>query len=51
MALEIRTQGIYKSNPSKPVVVARVSLHLEDKNGLDRGALGEVRIETISGKQ
>jgi hypothetical protein len=29
---------------------ARVSLHLEDKSGLDRGALGEVRIETISGK-
>jgi hypothetical protein len=28
----------------------RVSLHLEDKNGLDRGALGEVRIEAISGK-
>jgi hypothetical protein len=30
---------------------ARVSLHLEDKNGLDRGALGEVRIEAISGKR
>jgi hypothetical protein len=29
---------------------ARVSLHLEDKSGLDRGALGEVRIEAISGK-
>jgi hypothetical protein len=29
---------------------ARVSLHLEDKSGLDRGALGEVRVETISGK-
>jgi hypothetical protein len=29
----------------------RVSLHLEDKNGLDRGALGEVRVEAISRKQ
>jgi hypothetical protein len=29
----------------------RVSLHLEDKNGLDRGILGEVHIEASSGKQ
>ncbi len=29
---------------------ARVSLHLEDKTGLDRGALGEVAIEAISGR-
>ena len=28
--------------PGKP---GRVSLHLEDSNGLDRGALGEVRVE------
>ncbi len=30
---------------------ARVSLHLEDKNGVDCGALGEVRIEKSSGKK
>jgi len=29
----------------------RVSLHLEDKNGMDRGILGEVHIEASSGKQ
>jgi hypothetical protein len=40
LAIEIPAAG----NPG------RVSLHLEDKNGMDRGALGEVRIETISGK-
>ena len=28
--------------PGKP---ARISLHLEDSNGLDRGSLGEVRVE------
>ncbi|MFI5056821.1 MAG: hypothetical protein ACHQLQ_01440 [Candidatus Acidiferrales bacterium] len=41
LAVEIPATG----NPG------RVSLHLEDKNGLDRGALGEVRVEAISGKQ
>jgi hypothetical protein len=30
---------------------ARVSLHLEDKNGVDRGALGEVRVAANSGKK
>jgi hypothetical protein len=29
----------------------RVALHLEGKNGLDRGALGEVRVEAVSVKQ
>ena len=29
----------------------RVSLHLEDRNGLDRGALGEVHVATSSGKK
>jgi hypothetical protein len=41
LAIEISATG----NPG------RVSLHLEDKNGLDRGALGEVRVEAISAKQ
>lgn len=41
LAMEITAGG----NP------ARVSLHLEDKNGVDRGALGEVRIEKSSGKK
>jgi hypothetical protein len=41
LAIEIPATG----NPG------RVSLHLEDKNGLDRGALGEVHIEASSGKQ
>jgi hypothetical protein len=41
LAIEIPATG----NPG------RVSLHLEDKNGLDRGALGEVRVEAISAKQ
>jgi hypothetical protein len=41
LAIEIPTTG----NPG------RVSLHLEDKNGMDRGALGEVYIEAISTKQ
>jgi hypothetical protein len=41
LAVEIPATGI----------PGRVSLHLEHKNGLDRGALGEVRVEAISGKQ
>lgn len=41
LAIEIPATG----NPG------RVSLHLEDKNGLDRGALGEVRVEAVSAKQ
>jgi hypothetical protein len=41
LAIEIPATG----NPG------RVALHLEDKNGLDRGALGEARVETISAKQ
>ena len=28
----------------------RISLHLHDRNGLDRGALGEVHVEAISAK-
>jgi hypothetical protein len=28
-----------------PAKAGRVSLHLEDSNGLDRGSLGEVRVE------
>jgi hypothetical protein len=38
LAVEIPVTG----NPG------RVSLHLEDKSGLDRGALGEVRVEVTS---
>jgi hypothetical protein len=44
-------------NPSEPVVLetevsspgkpARLSLHLEDENGLDRGSLQEVKIEGV----
>lgn len=30
---------------------ARVSLHLQDKDGLDRGALGEVQIEAVAPKR
>lgn len=41
LAMEIPATG----NPG------RVSLHLEDKNGVDRGALGEVRVATGSGKK
>ena len=31
--------------------VGRISLHLVDSNGLDRGALGEVAVETSAGIQ
>jgi hypothetical protein len=41
LAIEIHATG----NPE------RVSLHLEDRNGVDRGALGEVRVATGSGKK
>jgi hypothetical protein len=41
LAIEIPATG----NPR------RVSLHLDDKSGLDRGALGEVYVEAISAKQ
>jgi hypothetical protein len=47
-------RNIAKVNPAEPVLLdteivppgkpARVSLHLEDENGLDRGALEEVRV-------
>jgi len=40
--VELVTLETETAPPGKP---GRVSLHLEDSNGLDRGALGEVRIE------
>jgi hypothetical protein len=50
------TAGIANVNPTEPVVLdaevvppgnaARVSLHLEDENGVDRGSLGEVPVGT-----
>ena len=30
---------------------ARISLHLVDANGLDRGALGEVAVDSATGKE
>jgi hypothetical protein len=58
MALGIRAPVVHRNNKRGFLAIeipaagnpGRVSLHLEDKNGLDRGALGEVRNGTISGK-
>jgi hypothetical protein len=55
------TQPLLEVDPRNPVLLrtavtdpgraGRVSLHLVDANGLDRGALGEVAVETSTGDQ
>ena len=57
--LAIGTQLLAQVDPRNRVVLqitlddpgqaGRISLHLEDANGLDRGALGEVGVETSAG--
>jgi len=55
------TQPLYGSRPQECVLLqatvtdpgraGRISLHLVDSTGLDRGALGEVAVETSTGNQ
>ncbi len=57
----IGTESLIDVDPRNPVVLqisvndpgrtGRISLHLEDTNGLDRGSLGEVAVESPAVKQ
>jgi len=55
------TQPLMEVDPKNPVLLpatvtdpgraGRISLHLVDSNGLDRGTLGAVAVETSTGNQ
>ncbi len=57
--ISINTQSLMQVDPRNQVLLqvavddsnhaGRISLHLEDEKGLDRGALGEVRVESPPG--
>ena len=59
--LSMGTQPLMEVDPKNPVLLpatvtdpgraGRISLHLVDSNGLDRGTLGEVAVETSTGNQ
>jgi hypothetical protein len=46
MQVDPRNPILLQTTVSDPSQADRVSLHLVDSNGLDRGALGEVAVET-----
>jgi hypothetical protein len=59
--MSMGTQSLMQVDPRNPILLqttvtdpgkaGRVSLHLVDSNGLDRGALGEVTVETLQENQ
>src|SRR5437016_2488330 len=51
MEVDPRNPVLLQSTVTDPGRAGRISLHLVDSSGLDRGALGEVAVETSTGNQ
>ena len=51
MQVDPRNPLLLQTTVADPGRVGRISLHLVDANKLDRGALGEVAVETSTGNQ
>jgi hypothetical protein len=51
MQVDPRNPVLLETTLSDPGRTGRISLHLVDGDGLDRGALGEVAVETSTGNQ